>query len=74
MKAFRLAQQERPGPVHLELPQDIAGEEVPEIPLVKLHPIDIPVADSAALDRAAKCDVYWVRLHDRISGASSAAM
>ena len=52
-EAFRLAQQERLGPVHLELPEDIAGEEVPEIPLVKLHPIDIPVADSAALDRAA---------------------
>jgi acetolactate synthase-1/2/3 large subunit len=53
-EAFRLAQQERPGPVHLELPEDIAGEEVPEIPLVKQHPIDIPVADSAALDRAAE--------------------
>ena len=39
--------------MHLELPEDIAAEEVPEIPLVKLHPIDIPVADSAALDRAA---------------------
>src|ERR1700726_1219306 len=39
-EAFRLAQQERPGPVHLELPEDIAGEEVPEIPLVKPHPID----------------------------------
>ena len=52
-EAFRLAQQERPGPVHLELPEDIAAEEAPEIPLVKPHPIDIPVADSAALDRAA---------------------
>jgi len=52
-EAFRLAQQERPGPVHLELPEDIAGEEVPEIPLVKPHPIDIPVADSIALDRGA---------------------
>jgi hypothetical protein len=52
-EAFRLAQQERPGPVHLELPEDIAGEGVSEIPLVKLHPIDIPVADFAALDRAA---------------------
>ena len=40
--------------MHLELPEDIAGEEVPEIPLVKLHPIDIPVADPAALDRAAE--------------------
>jgi acetolactate synthase I/II/III large subunit len=53
-EAFRLAQQERPGPVHLELPEDIAGEEVSEVPLVKPHPIDIPVADSAALDRAAE--------------------
>ena len=26
-EAFRVAQQERPGPVHLELPEDIAGEE-----------------------------------------------
>jgi acetolactate synthase-1/2/3 large subunit len=53
-EAFRLAQQERPGPVHLELPEDIASEEAPEIPLVKPHPIDIAVADSAALDRAAE--------------------
>ena len=52
-EAFRFAQQERPGPVHLELPEDIAAEEVSEIPLVKLHAIDIPVADSAALNRAA---------------------
>lgn len=27
-EAFRLAQEERPGAVHLELPEDIAGEEV----------------------------------------------
>lgn len=52
-EAFRLAQQERPGPVHLELPEDIAAEDVPEIPLVKPHPIDLPVADPTALDRAA---------------------
>ena len=26
--AFRVAQEERPGPVHLELPEDVAGEEV----------------------------------------------
>jgi acetolactate synthase-1/2/3 large subunit len=52
-EAFRLAQQERPGPVHLELPEDIAAEEASEIPVVKPHAINIPVADSAALDRAA---------------------
>src|SRR6202011_536364 len=32
--AFRLAQQERPGPVHLELPEDVAAEPAPEAPLV----------------------------------------
>ena len=26
-EAFRVAQEERPGPVHLELPEDVAGEE-----------------------------------------------
>src|SRR5882724_273734 len=53
-EAFRVAQQERPGPVHLELPEDIAGEAVPAIPPVPSHPIDPPVAPGAALDRAAE--------------------
>jgi acetolactate synthase-1/2/3 large subunit len=51
--AFRVAQQERPGPVHLELPEDIAAEAVAEIPLIPPHPIDPPVAPTEALDRAA---------------------
>ena len=51
--AFRVAQQERPGPVHLELPEDIAAEEVAELSPVPSHPINIPVAPSTALDRAA---------------------
>src|ERR687894_2796015 len=33
-EAFRIAMEERPGPVHLELPEDIAGEEAPEVPLI----------------------------------------
>jgi acetolactate synthase-1/2/3 large subunit len=52
-EAFRLAQQERLGPVHLELPEDIAHEIAPDVPLVMLHPIEMPVAQDAALDRAA---------------------
>ena len=52
-EAFRVAQQERPGPVHLELPEDLAREEAPDIPLVAPHPIEIPVAHPAGLDRAA---------------------
>src|SRR6516162_4103721 len=52
--AFRVAQEERLGPVHLELPEDVAGEEINDPPpLVSPHPIDLPVAHPAALDRAA---------------------
>jgi acetolactate synthase-1/2/3 large subunit len=53
-EAFRVAQQERPGPVHLELPEDIAGETVSAIPSVPLHPIDPPIAPQSALDRVAE--------------------
>src|SRR5271154_3270103 len=53
-EAFRLAQQERPGPVHLELPEDIAAEQAPEISPVPSHPIALPVAHPAALDQAAE--------------------
>ncbi len=51
--AFRIAQQERPGPVHLELPQDIAAESA-EAALVPPHAIDLPVAPPSAIDRAAE--------------------
>ena len=54
-EAFRVAQEERPGPVHLEVPEDVAGEEVADtVRLVSPHPVDIPVAHPAALDRAAE--------------------
>ncbi|WP_332684180.1 acetolactate synthase large subunit [Bosea sp. (in: a-proteobacteria)] len=51
--AFRVAMEERPGPVHLELPEDIAAEEIEEVPLIPVHPLERPIADPAALDRAA---------------------
>ena len=53
-EAFRVAHQERPGPVHLELPEDVAAEEAPDVPLVPPHPTILPVAHPAALDRAAE--------------------
>jgi acetolactate synthase-1/2/3 large subunit len=53
-EAFRVSMEERPGPVHLELPEDVAGEEVGSVPLIPPHPVDIPVAHPAALDRAAE--------------------
>src|SRR5215212_5904032 len=52
-EAFRVAMEERPGPVLLELPEDVAGEAVEPVPLVPPHPVEIPVAHPAALDRAA---------------------
>ena len=52
-EAFRVAMEERPGPVLLELPEDIAGEKSEELLPIPVHPIEIPVAQRAALDRAA---------------------
>jgi acetolactate synthase-1/2/3 large subunit len=52
--SFRVAMEERPGPVLLELPEDIAGDEVEPVPMVTIHPIEIPVAHRAALDRASE--------------------
>jgi acetolactate synthase-1/2/3 large subunit len=51
--AFRVAAEERPGPVHLELPEDIAAEEA-DVPLVPPHLMERPVAPASALDRAAQ--------------------
>jgi len=52
-EAFRIAQEERPGPVHLELPEDIAAEECQPVALVAPHQLELPIASDAALDRAA---------------------
>jgi acetolactate synthase-1/2/3 large subunit len=52
--AFRIAAEERPGPVLLELPEDIAGAEAGPVTIVPRHPIEIPVAHRASLDRAAE--------------------
>ncbi len=50
---FRLATEEKPGPVHLELPEDIAAEET------SAHPIPVtrsfrPLAPQTAINRAAR--------------------
>lgn len=52
--AFRVAMEERPGPVHLELPEDVAGADVEDIPVIPAHPLDRPIANNAALERVAK--------------------
>lgn len=51
-EAFRVSMEERPGPVHLELPEDVAGEELADVPVIPIHPIERAVAAPAALDRA----------------------
>jgi acetolactate synthase-1/2/3 large subunit len=53
-EAFRVAEQERPGPVHLELPEDIAAEITLDPGLVPPHSVEIPLASPTALDRAAR--------------------
>src|SRR4030095_8158773 len=46
--AFRVAMEERPGPVHLELPEDVAGEEIALIPPIPVHPLESPIAHPEA--------------------------
>ena len=50
-KAFRLAQEERPGPCHLELPEDVAEMETEGEPLA-IEEIKKKAADSASIDKA----------------------
>jgi len=51
--AFRVASEERPGPVHLELPEDIAVEEADAL-LVPPHSIEMPVAAPSAVERVTE--------------------
>ncbi|WP_166823825.1 acetolactate synthase large subunit [Brevibacterium limosum] len=52
-EAFRAAQAERPGPVHLELPEDIAGMPVDGFELIEPHTNTRPVAGDTAIANAA---------------------
>ncbi|WP_298416454.1 acetolactate synthase large subunit [Brevibacterium sp.] len=51
--AFRVAQAERPGPVHLELPEDIAGLTVDGFELIEPHTNGRPIAADTAIANAA---------------------
>jgi acetolactate synthase-1/2/3 large subunit len=51
--AFRVACEERPGPVHLELPEDIARETA-NAALIAPHTVALPVPADAALAQAAQ--------------------
>ena len=51
--AFRVAQEERPGPVLLELPEDVAGHEAGDVAIVPPHAVEWPIAPPKAIERAA---------------------
>jgi len=53
-EAFRVAQEERPGPVLLELPEDIAAATTDNDRLIPPHPVELPLASAEALGRAAE--------------------
>jgi len=52
-EAFRLALEEKPGAVHLELPEDIADEQS-DIPLIQRSIVRRPVAEDKAVTRAVE--------------------
>lgn len=52
-EAFRLAEEEKPGAVHLELPEDIADEETESRPLPRSH-VRRPHADEKSVRAAVK--------------------
>jgi acetolactate synthase-1/2/3 large subunit len=52
--AFRTALEERPGPVHLELPEDIASQMANDVHLVPVTPAQRPVATDRAIAAAAE--------------------
>ncbi|HEY6960094.1 MAG TPA: acetolactate synthase large subunit [Candidatus Limnocylindria bacterium] len=52
-KAFRLARIEKPGATHIELPEDVAGEEIDMAPL-EVRRTSYPEAQQDAIERAAE--------------------
>ncbi|NOX98628.1 MAG: acetolactate synthase large subunit [Verrucomicrobia bacterium] len=50
-EAFRLAEEERPGAVHLELPEDIAAEETAQLPF-QISKVRRPLTEGKAIQSA----------------------
>ncbi len=69
--AFRVAMEERPGPVHLELPENVAADETDDVPVVPRHAIELPVAPPRALDCAAEMILEAQRPLIMLGAASS---
>jgi len=52
-ESFKIAQEEKPGAVHIELPEDIASEEI-EMSLFDVSKLYYPVADRRVIKKASK--------------------
>lgn len=52
-EAFRLAEEEKPGAVHLELPEDIAAENTDD-PLIKRSEVRRPIAEEKSIAAAVR--------------------
>ena len=68
-EAFRLAEEEKPGAVHLELPEDIAAEETAGRPIAPSF-ARRPVPETKAV-RAAACVFSTAKRDARLRGSSS---
>ena len=53
-EAFRIAEEERPGAVHLELPEDVASESAERTSLFSPNPVRRPTVDLEALEQATE--------------------
>ncbi|KCZ99081.1 acetolactate synthase [Hyphomonas polymorpha PS728] len=53
-EAFRVAMEDRPGPVHLELPEDVASQETEDASVIPVHTAERAIAPLAALEKAAE--------------------
>ncbi|MGJ0184250.1 acetolactate synthase large subunit [Corynebacterium glyciniphilum] len=60
-EAFRTAQAERPGPVHLELPADIAAATTSQATLIEPGPVQLPTASQHAIAAAVEVIVQAER-------------
>jgi acetolactate synthase-1/2/3 large subunit len=53
-KAFKIAETEKPGPTHIELPEDVAGSAAPDVGPLRRTPVEYPRPAQDAIRRAAE--------------------
>jgi acetolactate synthase-1/2/3 large subunit len=53
-KAFKIAETEKPGPTHIELPEDVAGSAAPDVGPLRRTPVEYPQPAQDAIRRAAE--------------------